>query len=96
MMICALTTTMPFYDCDNNWILEIHDTVTVTDACNFGLKPNRPVLGCALFSTSDAINNIMYPKIIIGQSNYIDEWGYTTLVHEIKHLQCKCVWSDHD
>lgn len=98
MMICALTSTAPYYDCDvPKWTIVMYDdinlsNVPVPEKC----KRDAVLLGCASYNSLEQFDIFSSPLIIISKNNYIDEWGMNTLEHEIKHVKCRCSWEGHN
>jgi len=93
-LICALTMVSPFYDCDQKWDIEIYDDY---DLGKIKVCPNGiggTTIACAVYMDDPIWDIISNPKIKLGSSNYIDEWGMNSLQHEIKHIQCRCSWHD--
>lgn len=84
MEICAITEEQPFYNCDEKWIIVMYDTKYV----------DKNILGRAIYSEVEYVNLIIPPQLHIGNSDYRDNFGYTTLQHEIKHVQCRCNFHD--
>jgi len=55
--------------------------------------PCLDAAGCAVYGMIDGeqVNLIyLWDKYI----PYKDMWGYTTLYHEIKHIECQCNWHE--
>jgi len=82
LIICALTLEFPFYDCSENWTIEIHDSLFLKD-------PN----GVWVIGYADYKQN----KIGIGTARIDSCWDgrcHSILHHELKHLQCDCNWHE--
>lgn len=99
MMICALTNTAPYYDCDApKWMIVMYDDMSLNNVpipkkCQI---ERVIILGCASYNRLPSVDALYTPIIIISGSNYIDEWGMNTLQHEIKHIKCRCIWEGHN
>jgi hypothetical protein len=51
------------------------------------------VVGCAVTTGMNEKYIILLSKDWgTGIVSYTDEWGYSTLYHEIKHITCNCNW----
>lgn len=48
----------------------------------------KNIAGCATYNTTD--DNANKIILMIQHLNYIDQWGQSTLYHEIRHIECKC------
>jgi len=82
LIICALTLEAPFYDCSEQWTIEIHDSLFLQD-------PN----GYWVTGYADYKNNV----IGIGTARMDSCWDgrcLPLLWHELKHLQCDCNWHE--
>ena len=87
LTICALTFASPYYDCNENWDIYLHDTELIE--CG-----GREVLGCATFNRLFENNKI---DIV---SDYPIRDGLHTpklkhediLWHELLHQMCSCDW----
>jgi len=93
LTICALTFASPYYDCNENWDINIHDDELLK--CG---REEASSLGCAtyyLFSKGDKRIDIV--------SDYPERDGKHTpklkhediLWHELIHLICECDWHEY-
>ena len=91
LTICALTLASPYYDCNENWDINVHDTEYID--CGRG----EEILGCATFYRvfeNDKIDIV---------SDYSERKGEHTpklkhediLWHELIHLMCECDWHEY-
>ncbi len=91
LTICALTFASPYYDCNENWDINVHDTE------NIDCGVSKEVLGCASYDRlfgNDKIDLVQ---------NYFEIAGIHTpklkhesiLLHELLHLTCKCDWHEY-
>jgi len=90
LTICALTFIAPYYDCSEEWDINIYDTEFVECGKN-------KVLGCATYDRffgNDKIDMV---------SDYTERTGLHTpklkhedmLWHELLHLMCECGWHEY-
>jgi len=96
-LICSLTMLAPYYDCDEQWIINIHDTEDIWAYCYKGwdLKqhPDKITTGCR----KNYFNlNSMQNEINVGTGmNEPDHWfGHSVLYHELEHARCDCDFHD--
>ncbi len=91
LTICALSFVAPYYDCSEEWDINVHDTEYVK--CGRG----KEVLGCATYDRlfgNDKIDLV---------SDHSERTGLHTpklkhesiLWHEILHLTCECDWHEY-
>ena len=74
ILMCALTDVEPFYDCDEEWKIYLHDN----DASQVCIKYRTPA--CSEWE----------PPIIhinLNQPLWYDVCGQTLLMHELNHLK---------
>lgn len=81
LLICSLTHTAPFYDCSDQWAIQVYD-VPVT--CNIGQQ--ILAAGCTNFE-SKTIKIYEYAMTNYGKDHHD---GFTVLEHELEHLKCMC------
>jgi len=74
LIICALTTVPPYYDCSENWTIYLYDEIPRGQCADYSTK------SCAILSTKRIYMSINQPE------SY-DECGYTTLWHALNHLK---------
>jgi len=74
LIICALTTVPPYYDCSENWTIYLYDKIPRGQCAD-----NHPK-SCVMWSP-ERIN------ISINQPESYDKCGYTSLWHELNHLK---------
>ena len=87
-LMCALTFTAPYYDCDDQWAVFVYDEPVVP--CPVEYRVN----GCALFRKDGRSLEV----IRIGnaeQDGCYDGDCKSILRHELLHLMCKCNWHAH-
>ena len=90
LTICALTFMAPYYDCSEQWDINVYDTEFIK--CG-----SKEVLGCATYDRLFGNN-----KIDLVQ-NHDERVGLHTpklkhesiLWHELIHLKCKCDWHEY-
>lgn len=82
LIICALTTVPPYYDCSENWTIYIYDSTTHSfeDCSKLGYEFNA----CTIWDTS--INKYEV-RIALDQPEWYDACGNITLWHELNHLK---------
>jgi len=73
------------YDCDEQWKILVYDDVDIQIMCD--AKGYVFVRGCSFYSV-DVGQGMM---LSLSGTSY-DNYGYTTLWHEILHLSCLCDW----
>jgi len=74
LVICALTTSYPYYDCTENWTIYVYD--------------NIPWEQCKEYDTRSCAK--WFPKriyISINQPEWYGKCGFPTLWHELNHLK---------
>lgn len=92
LTICALTFASPYYDCNENWDIILHDEENLK--CG---RPEPKSLGCATYHIP-----FIDDKIDI-VSDYSERTGTHTpklkhediLWHELLHLMCECDWHEY-
>ncbi len=91
LTICALTFASPYYDCNENWDIYLHDEKALK--CG---RPEPTSLGCATYNTpfkDDKIDLV---------SDYTERDGKHSpklkhndiLWHELLHQMCECDWHE--
>jgi hypothetical protein len=80
LLICSLTHATPFYDCAQQWTIEIHSEPV---SCFVGHQ--IMAAGCTNFDTK-AIRIYDFAMYHYGK----DRYGFTVLEHELEHLKCMC------
>jgi len=81
LFICSLTHTAPFYDCSEQWRIEVYDEPV---SCFVGYEIRAA--GCTNFETK-TIRIYDYAMREYGRD---PADGYTVLEHELEHLKCMC------
>jgi len=81
ILICSLTNTAPFYDCSEQWQIQVYDQPVT---CNTGQQ--ILAAGCTNFE-SKTIKIYDYAMNNYGTD---PEDGFTVLGHELEHLKCMC------
>ena len=80
-MICSLTYTSPHYDCSEHWKIQVYDKPVPCFDGNTYIDS----AGCTNFHTK-TIKIYDYAMYAYNK----DEYGFTTLEHELEHLKCMC------
>ena len=78
--MCSLIYTSPYYDCSEQWEIEVYDQAVLCHENDLILAA-----GCTNFETKTIkiYNYAMYEYDK-------DEYGFTVLEHELEHLKCIC------
>ena len=100
MMICAITSVSPYYDCGESWIIVLEDSPTVPsvhDESVTGYAIDATLLECYPISeTYPTIKNKdSYEWLVIGKTKRdacFDGICLPVLWHEMEHLMCDCDW----
>jgi hypothetical protein len=98
MMICALTMTAPYYDCDRPmWEVNLYDDRYLGEGICPNWEEGVKIAGCAIYLLVPDYDFIVHPVINISMPSrhYVDEWGMGVLEHEIRHIKCRCNWEGH-
>jgi hypothetical protein len=80
LLICSLTHTYPFYDCSEQWTIEVYSEPV---PCFVGHE--IMAAGCTNFETK----TIKIYDYAMHQYDK-DRYGFTVLEHELEHLKCMC------
>lgn len=91
MTICALTFMAPYYDCSEQWDINVYDTKLID--CG----SSKEVLGCASYDRLFGND-----KVDLVQNHYETMGKHTPklkhesiLWHELLHLTCQCDWHEY-
>ena len=85
MTICSLVAVSPFYDCSEEWEIRVYSTPP-TIQCNDIQTDRYLTLACANID-----RGIIH---MINEPDKKDNDGKSILVHELRHLYCKCNFHD--
>lgn len=80
LIICSLISSSPYYDCSEQWMIEIHNTpVPCFEGNEFVLAA-----GCTNFNSKNIKVYTMYEY----EKELKDR--FSALEHELEHLKCMC------
>jgi len=102
MVICALTSVSPYYDCDEKWVIVLEDTQMIR------WDDMDPIAGLAVFAdvVEDFPISESHPTITgmddlewlaigkVKRDTCYDGICFPVLWHEMKHLMCDCNWHE--
>lgn len=80
LLICSLIYASPYYDCSEHWKIEVYDKPILCHEDHDILAA-----GCTNFETKTIK---IYDYAMYEYEK--DEYGLTTLEHELEHLRCMC------
>lgn len=84
LLICMLTNSAPYYDCSDQWTIQLYDDELVE-----GSSSDLMYIG---------FTDLLTKTVRLSEPNLsrTDHYGNNLLQHELKHAMCRCNWHSNE